>query len=222
MLCFGGQNNDPFFGGRREDIVLFRSSQQLQQPSVWLLKGAVSALKNPNLALCVGSWSSEKQGHQPVCLARGGGPTTLSKTTDVKLGCVFVKSLFYFDPGLYICHQNRIELVTGPEPKGWDWLLPRPILLPQPHSLLLVHQSKRHRQNQAQSLSNPRQWLNQTYLLNQHSLTILPLLQTPLPRNECWTLTPVRSYFCKLPAHYKVLKVSCYTHFTKVLSTHVT
>ena len=42
----------------------------------------------------------KETGHQEVCLVRREGPTTILKTTDTNLGCVFVKKPFYADPSL--------------------------------------------------------------------------------------------------------------------------
>ena len=94
MLCFGGQNNDPFFRGEGGTLfsLLFLSATPTTQ--CLALEGRSVSSKNPQTSPCVLLLEVQrnKDTNRYVWL--------LSKTTDVKLGSVFVKLLFYFDPEL--------------------------------------------------------------------------------------------------------------------------
>ena len=80
--------------------LLFLPSSQSQTLKRAFFCADPVTFKGPSdLALYITSGTAEIKGHRKVCLVRCGGPTTLSKTNDLNLDCVFAENaIFYNDP----------------------------------------------------------------------------------------------------------------------------
>ena len=87
----------PNYGLYRYLLFLPSSQSQTLKRAFFVLTQL--PLRALNLALYITSGTAEIKGHRKVCLVRCGGPTTLSKTNDLNLDCVFAENaIFYNDP----------------------------------------------------------------------------------------------------------------------------
>ena len=94
-----------------EDIVFFRSCQQLPRPGLnpWLVFWAECPPRALNIASCSALLFEFQRDKETVWWARQGSPATPSRKNDAHLDIVFGKKTL-LENGLWLPNANRIEL----------------------------------------------------------------------------------------------------------------